>query len=384
MHPASLSDVSHHTFFFAMAGLIILASSASASSASALPLSASPAAASSTTSKEAAPKNKESFRRKANKILGLPQPPTRSGVRSLPDICVSSGIPPPVAATAAPPAATATATSSAAPVAATAAPPVATASATSGAPAAPAAATAATSASVSSAVVSSAAPLLETQDATSAAVVSKASTVDAASALKAGAEIEDSIVIADDEAYAAAVLPAGEDFPMYAGGVVLEAAAVADQIRKRADTVGINGEHIGLFELVIFAAIRCRQIQACFGHSIIDVTAMYCPPKSNLWALVFGEDATPESVKELDINRFIGVRSIDGNLASICLGGGGAFPDVNHWVIGEPIVNFDVTAPAPIRVTPLACASMAASTVGWWLRPTAADGKCGIDTMAFF
>ena len=57
----------------------------------------------------------------------------------------------------------------------------------------------------------------------------------------------------------------------------LSSVASAEQIRNRAAEVRQNSEYTGIFELIVYADLRCRRALLCFGEEIVDLCAFLAP-----------------------------------------------------------------------------------------------------------
>ena len=165
----------------------------------------------------------------------------------------------------------------------------------------------------------------------------------------------------------------------------LTRADLANQIRDRADLVCQNGEYMGLFELVIYAALRLRPVHACFGSQIVNVCGLFAPW---LRAII---DSTIESLPPSGRNvrgpaRFVGCVAGGAGKLIASTSENGTFPVMNHWVIGIPIPGIIVdadggSAPSAAEILD---ANLVANRVGLLLRPTTTDGNCCADVMAYF
>ena len=162
--------------------------------------------------------------------------------------------------------------------------------------------------------------------------------------------------------------------------VPLTAKDLAAQIRARAAIVKDNGEYIGLFELVVYAALRLRPVYACFGSGVVNILNLFAP-----WLLATINSLPPSGSDVRMPARFVGcVAGAGGKLISTTTTHG--YPVMNHWVIGVPIENavVDVVGGSALPAKPIQDANLAANFIGWLLRLTVTDGNCGIDTMAYF
>ena len=160
----------------------------------------------------------------------------------------------------------------------------------------------------------------------------------------------------------------------------LEAASVAEEIRQRADTLRLDGEWIGTFDQLIYAALRQRRVQVCFGTQVVDLIQLFAP-----WLALSSDSPLAPA-------RFTGCVAYEDKLLT-AIRDDGCFPKMNHWIIGVPIegVCIDVVAEADALTEKATAgtkkyvdASLAASKAGWLVKPIAVDGNCGIDVMSYF
>ena len=203
------------------------------------------------------------------------------------------------------------------------------------------------------------------------------SATDAACAPSTTAEVAGGPSAAADAACAsstmvdAACAPSAKD----SEEVTLAAADLTAQIQARADSVEQDREWTSLFDLVVYAFLRKRRVHCCFGAQIVDIVNVFAP-----WLGPSLDDTKP-------IARFVGCVCKGGKLL-VSKSKDGAFPRMNHWIIGVPVPGFciDIVAEgAPPSVSAkYTDAGVAAGKVGWHVKPTDATGNCGVDAMTYF
>ena len=150
------------------------------------------------------------------------------------------------------------------------------------------------------------------------------------------------------------------------------AAGQGEQIRLRAEQVR-DGDYVGMFEWLAWAAMKKARVLMMFGSAQVDVTE------------IFGHGMPEFSGGYHCVHRVAAVHSKDGRWLSATVRGG-AIPKVNHYVIG-------VTATAEERgaapqepkggVALAAGARKAAMDGGWMLKATESTGNCAFDAMAY-
>ena len=154
-------------------------------------------------------------------------------------------------------------------------------------------------------------------------------------------------------------------------GLVVVPEGVAEQMAQRADAAECGREWIGLFEFVVWGVMQSSAVHVLFGSHVVDIMAVFAP-----------QFAVPAP---LFVTRAAGVllRNTKWRAANTI---GGNFPKINHFVWAVPIKGCDVHVSSGLYAeqTPRAanCAISAGVEAGWFLKPTVAQGDCGIDVMA--
>jgi hypothetical protein len=155
--------------------------------------------------------------------------------------------------------------------------------------------------------------------------------------------------------------------------------SIGDAMLERAAEIREVFSHIGMFEWVAWSAKKKVQVLMLFGTGIVDLCETFAP------AMLF----VPRSTLRVGAVRISPVSDmwVSAAPAPGCL----EIPVVNHYVIGERARRDDgsVTGPAGSATDPAKgrlrtqSAVRHALQVGWLLRPTVADGDCGIDCMSW-
>ena len=157
--------------------------------------------------------------------------------------------------------------------------------------------------------------------------------------------------------------------------VTLAAADLTAQIQARADSVEQDREWTSLFDLVVYAFLRKRRVHCCFGAQIVDIVNVFAP-----WLGPSLDDTKP-------IARFVGCVCKGGKLL-VSNSKDGAFPRMNHWIIGVAVPGFciDIIAEGAPPSVSANCtdAAVAAGKVGWHVKLTDATGNCGVDAITYF
>ena len=160
------------------------------------------------------------------------------------------------------------------------------------------------------------------------------------------------------------------------------AAGVRAAILRRAQTVRRLGEWTGLFDFAVYAAtLPCRVI-VLIGDAQLDVLAHLIPE----------EDAKLPADRPV---RFAVATKIDDGLLLVADGGGGVFPNANHWMAATPLaMDGSSLAPAMAASGPVSQADRHSHsdmvfllehyrTLGYVIHRTAAQGDCGPDSLLF-
>jgi hypothetical protein len=126
----------------------------------------------------------------------------------------------------------------------------------------------------------------------------------------------------------------------------------------RASEIRENGEHIGLFEFLLWSHLRKRPVKLVFGSNLVDLTDVLGSPLPH----IFLED--PMYV--------CGVR-LSGT--GRWLAAAGAAARINHYLIAVPLAAPDEAARGKNAVA-------MARRAGFTLKATESEGNCGIDCMA--
>ena len=98
------------------------------------------------------------------------------------------------------------------------------------------------------------------------------------------------------------------------------AAGQGEQIRVRAEQVR-DGDYVGIFEWLVWAATKKARVLMMFGSAHVDVTE------------VFGHGIPEFSDGYHCVHRVVAVHSKDGRRLSATVRGG-AQSNINHYVIG--------------------------------------------------
>ena len=160
---------------------------------------------------------------------------------------------------------------------------------------------------------------------------------------------------------------------------VLKSADFAGQIRTRAETVYAMGEYIGMFELMIYSALRQRRVLVCFGTEVIDATQLFAPWLVGSWDSPY---VSPSGSLSARAARFAGcVPGAGGKLLAVRTKYG--YPRISHWVIGIPLDGPPCVGDTASSASATVDAKQAARKAGCNLRRTELRGNCGIDAMLY-
>ena len=151
---------------------------------------------------------------------------------------------------------------------------------------------------------------------------------------------------------------------------------VGDAMLERAAEIREACSLIGLFEWAAWGVKKKVQVYMLFGTGIVDLCETFAP------SMPF----SPRSTLRVCAVRMS--RHSDEWLSAAPTKGRREIPVINHYVIGERARpdGGSATGPAECEATGrLRCVSAVrhALQVGWMLRPTVADGDCGIDCMSW-
>ena len=130
----------------------------------------------------------------------------------------------------------------------------------------------------------------------------------------------------------------------------------------RANTIQKQGVYIGLFEWLVWSKLQDCQVVCLMGGDLVDVTH------------VFGGGLALNTVNPPCHTVLV---SWDHDLVDWCCEG--RF-NGNHYLIGMPS---DASPSETLAGLPKTSARVVASTVGWGVKKTIAQGDCGIDAMSF-
>ena len=145
------------------------------------------------------------------------------------------------------------------------------------------------------------------------------------------------------------------------GRQLLRQDARAGAIRKRAGEVSMLGRFIGWFEWLVWANIHSYRVKVLLASTPVD-----------LWAVFGAGLVQPKFAKEVLV---AGV--YQQGLATLAATD---YPlRLNRWVIGDNKTRARLGQGAWAK-----SAHVQADKAGWRLRETAAQGDCGIDTMAYW
>ena len=157
-------------------------------------------------------------------------------------------------------------------------------------------------------------------------------------------------------------------------------AGVRAAILRRAQKVRRMGEWTGLFDFAVYAAaLPCRVI-VLIGDARLDVLAHLLPE----------EDARLPPDRRV---HYAVATKIDDGLLLVADGGGGVFPDTNHWMAATPLaMDGSSLAPATAASGPVSPADRHSHsdmvflqehyrTLGFVIHRTAAQGDCGPDSL---
>jgi hypothetical protein len=133
---------------------------------------------------------------------------------------------------------------------------------------------------------------------------------------------------------------------------------IAAGMLARASEIREDGEHIGLFEFLLWSTLRQRPVKLLFGSNLVDLTEVVGSPHPH----IFLED--PMYV--------CGVRLSESGR---WLSAAGAAVRINHYLIALPLDAPDATASGKNAVA-------MARRAGFSLKATEAQGNCGIDCMS--
>ena len=148
---------------------------------------------------------------------------------------------------------------------------------------------------------------------------------------------------------------------------------------RRADEVRHQRQYLGFFEWVVWAVLRNVSVHMLFGSEVVDV------------GLLFGPSIAPAAGDIRGTHRVVACRvtGVGGLLSAV--GPRSLKPEVNHFVIGVPLLTSGATHAALVvpgslkqAVQVQESAAAAAQRAGWGLKLTVADGDCGVDTMSYF
>ena len=151
------------------------------------------------------------------------------------------------------------------------------------------------------------------------------------------------------------------------------AGGIAESIERRSREVRCPGEWMFFFEWAVWASKENVSVHLLFGSSIVDVLGVFAPKLRSAF------------VRET--HRVAAVRiDAEGTLLSATRQNGHR-PDVNHFVIGCPIMGRqepEAIDDVPNVLRPQAsCARLVARSIGWILKCTAAQGDCAVDCMVY-
>ena len=148
-------------------------------------------------------------------------------------------------------------------------------------------------------------------------------------------------------------------------------------MRTRSDEMRRLGQDIGLLEWLAWGVLNERRVMMLFGQTVVDLFEWFAPTHA------------PSLTKPPCFVAAVGMTETPGQWSSAVperpgLGEAHALPRVSHYVIGVPSLTARSGAVAPFQLgPPPQCAKLAALRAGWGLKPTVAQGDCGIDVMAY-
>ncbi len=132
---------------------------------------------------------------------------------------------------------------------------------------------------------------------------------------------------------------------------------IAAGMLARASEIREDGEHIGLFEFLLWSHLRQRPVKLLFGSNLVDLTEVVGSPLPNIF---LGDPMYVCGVRMSEHGRW--------------LSAAGADVRINHYLIALPLDAPDETASGKNAVA-------MARRAGFTLKATEACGNCGIDCM---